>query len=89
MPGTDYAGAEFWRGTRAPLREATGLDPAAYVDPAFHAEEQQRLFERAWVAVGTAPEVAAPGRMLVRRVGRRSILITRDGDGVLRGFLNS
>ena len=30
MPGTDYAGAEFWRGTRAPLREATGLDPALF-----------------------------------------------------------
>ena len=32
---------------------------------------------------------AAPGRMLVRQVGEKSIVITRGEDGELRGFLNS
>ena len=41
------------------------------------------------MCIGLADEVAGNGRMLVRTVGRRSILVTRDGDGVLRGFLNS
>ncbi|MDG2027030.1 MAG: aromatic ring-hydroxylating dioxygenase subunit alpha [Acidimicrobiales bacterium] len=80
---------EFWAGTRAPLNEATGLDPAAYTSDEFFAAEQRQLFGRAWVVVGSAPDVAAPGRMLVRQVGERSVVITRGTDGVLRGFLNS
>ena len=80
---------EFWAGTRRPLEQATGLPPAAYNDDGFFAAEQDRLFGRAWVAVASAAEVAAPGRLLVRRVGATSLLITRDRDGVLRAFVNS
>ncbi len=78
----------FWSGTRAPLGASTGLQPAAYTDDAFFDDEQQRVFERAWVCVGLAAD-ASQGRVLVRSVGTRSIIITRDGDGVLHGFLNS
>jgi choline monooxygenase len=78
----------FWTGTRQPLRSSTGLNPAAYTSDSFFADEQQSVFERAWVCVGIAAH-AAPGRVLVRSVGSRSILITRDRDGALRGFLNS
>ncbi len=79
-----------WAGTRAPLTRATGLDPAAYTDADFFAVEQQRVFERAWVCVGLSAEIAVPGRMLVRPLGSRSIVITRSADdGVARGFLNS
>lgn len=78
----------FWSGTRAALTTSTGMHPAAYTDTNFFADEQQNVFERAWVCVGIAAD-AAPGRMLVRSVGSRSILITRDTDGMLRGFLNS
>ena len=84
-----FTGDDFWTGTRAPLRQATGLDPGAYTSAEFFAVEQARVFERAWVAIGLAAEVAEPGPMLVRRVGRRSVLVTRGTDGVLRGFLNS
>ena len=78
-----------WSATRRPLAEAFGFHPDVYRDPGFFALEQERLFGRAWVAVGTAPEVAEPGRMLVRRVGSTSVLVTRAGDGALRGFVNS
>lgn len=78
----------FWTGTRAPLRSSTGLDPAAYTDPSFFNDEQMLVFERAWVCVGIAAE-ATLGRVLVRSVGRRSILITRNANGELRGFVNS
>ena len=78
-----------WTGTRRALEACTGLDPAAYSDPAFFQAERERLFERAWVVIGTAPEVVEPGRLLRRQVGRRSIIITRGNDGQLRGFYNS
>ena len=34
---TDWTDDAAWAGTRAPLRRATGLDPAAYVDERFFA----------------------------------------------------
>ncbi|MFT5202091.1 MAG: choline monooxygenase [Candidatus Aldehydirespiratoraceae bacterium] len=85
----DPRGDLFWAGTRVPLRRATGLDPSAYTSDDFFAVEQAQLFKRAWVVVGNAAEVVAPGRMLVRQVGDRSVVITRGADGKLRGFYNS
>ena len=86
---TDWTDESAWAGTRAPLRQSTGLNPSAYVDERFFALEQELVFERAWVTVGVAGEVAVPGRMLVRQVGQKSIVITCGEDGELRGFLNS
>lgn len=84
-----WADESVWAGTRAPLTAATGLPPEMYTDEGFFAAERSRVFERGWVAVGNAAEVADPGRLLVRRVGGRSILITRDEQGELYGFVNS
>ena len=84
----DWTDEAAWTGTRASLETCRGLDPATYNDTGFFDLEQERVFERAWVAVATGPETEA-GRMLVRRVGRRSILLVRDGEGRLRGFVNS
>lgn len=78
-----------WTNTRAPLTRATGLPPEMYCDDSFFGAERRRVFERGWVGVGNAAEVTEPGRLLVRQVGGRSILITRDKKGVLRGFVNS
>ena len=64
------------------------MQPAVYADEGFFAAEQERLFGRAWVAVALAAEVARPGRLLVRSVGGRSVLLTRSDAG-LHGFLNS
>lgn len=80
---------DFWAGTRAPLPASTGLNPACYTSDSYRHDEQQRLFERAWVCVGIAADVARPGRMIVRQLGSKSIVITRDNDGQLQGFLNA
>lgn len=78
----------FWNGTRAGLGSATGLAPASYTSDAFFRDEQRLVFERGWVCVGLAEE-AKPGRVLVRSLGKRSILITTDEDGTVYGHLNS
>ncbi len=89
-PGApDFTGEAFWAGVRKPVEHATGMPPEAYVDDDFFAVEQQRVFERGWVVVGLVPEVAEPGRVLVRRVGSKSVLVVRGHDGELRGFLNA
>ena len=84
----DWTDDATWAGTRAPLTESTGLHPGAYTDAGMFELEQARVFERAWVCVGIADE-ARPGRLLVRSLGSRSIIITRDDEGEVRGFLNS
>lgn len=84
-----WTGASAWVGTRRPVRSATALDPAAYTDHEFFTTEQQRVFEQAWVCVGIADELAGPGRLLVRDVGSRSVIITRNEASELRGFINS
>jgi len=85
----DWTSDAVWDGTRRPLTSAIGLDPAAYTSDAFFEIEQRHVFERAWVCVGIAGEVAAPGRIIVRQAGRRSVIITRDESGELHGFLNT
>ena len=86
MTWTDDAA---WQGTRCDLTAATGLHPDAYADDDFFRVEQERVFEQAWVCVGIADELAGPGRMLVRQVGGRSVILTRNRDGDLRGFVNA
>ncbi|MGB1381998.1 MAG: aromatic ring-hydroxylating oxygenase subunit alpha, partial [Ilumatobacteraceae bacterium] len=89
MTATDWTTDEAWEGIRRPVTEALGIAPDLYTDEKAFETERRRVFERAWVCVGTANEVAEPGRLLVRSVGRRSILITRDADGELHAMLNA
>lgn len=89
LPDRPWADDAWWAGTRAALNDATGLTPAAYTDDAFFRDERATVFERAWVCIGLADEARRPGRLLVRGVGDRSILVTRAADGELRGFFNS
>jgi len=79
----------FWQGTRSSVFTGTGLHPDAYTNTEFFEVEQDRLYERAWVVVGCVPEVADVGRLLVRRVGQRSVIVVRGADGKVRAFLNS
>ena len=84
----DWTDEQAWAGTRRPVAQATSLFAEAYADQAFFDLEQQRVFGTSWVAVGLLDELV-PGRLLVRQVGGASVLLTRNADGELRGFLNS
>lgn len=89
LPAFDPTRPEAWVGTRSTTSEASGLDPALYTDDGVHRVELERVFERAWVCVGLAAEATTPGTVLVRSLGRRSILITVDDDGARHGHLNT
>ncbi len=69
---------------RRPLGEATMLPVAAYTDPAVLAWERSHLFERRWVCVGRAAQVADAGAQLAEQ----GVLVVRGDDGVLRAFAN-
>ena len=74
--------------TRLPVELASTLAPDAYRSTDYYAAEQAHLFTNSWVAVGFIEHVADVGQTIVRTVAGRSVIIVRDGDGSLNGFLN-
>ncbi len=46
----------FWADIRPQVWSALGLSPAVYTDDSFFADEQTRLFGRAWTGVALADE---------------------------------
>ncbi len=69
----------------APNRTPNGQ---IYWDPEVLRWELDQFFYRQWLCVGRESEVAETGDFVTRRVGRESILLTRDGAGAIRGFYN-
>ena len=51
--------------------------------------EYAAIFDRCWLYLGHASELAEPGAFLTRNVARRPILFTRDKDGEFHAMLNA
>jgi phenylpropionate dioxygenase-like ring-hydroxylating dioxygenase large terminal subunit len=65
----------------------TTLPYGWYTDPEILRREQERIFRPAWQYVGHTGQLAAPG-YFAAECGRTPVVVTRDRDGVLRGFVN-
>lgn len=63
--------------------------PEAFTDPALFDLEMTNIFESTWIFVGLESEVAKNHDFITTTVGRVPVLITRDGAGQVRAFLNS
>jgi choline monooxygenase len=83
-----FGDEDLYRHTRLPVDLASTLIPDAYTSPEFFALEQDRVFTSSWVAVGLVGDVDGPGRCVVVEVAGRSIIVTRNRHGALRGFHN-
>ncbi|MBN9733764.1 MULTISPECIES: aromatic ring-hydroxylating dioxygenase subunit alpha [unclassified Pseudonocardia] len=77
-----------YRHTRLPVELASTLLPDAYTSPAFFALEQEKVFASGWVAVGFVADVETAGACVVVDVAGRSVVVTRNRHGELRGFHN-
>src|SRR5258708_28988980 len=62
---------------------------AIFHDSALLEAEQDHIFARGWILVGTADQLPAPDTHFVYEAQDRSLLITRDEEGRLRGFVNA
>jgi phenylpropionate dioxygenase-like ring-hydroxylating dioxygenase large terminal subunit len=65
----------------------TTLPYGWYSDPDVLRREQERIFRSAWQYVGHLGRLAQPG-YFAAEVGRTPVVVTRDREGVLRGFVN-
>ncbi len=59
-----------------------------YTDPAVMRLERERIFARTWQYVGRAAQVAKPGDFFVSRTGHIPVVVLRDEEEVLRGYVN-
>ena len=60
-----------------------------YTDPAIFEQEMGRIFcGESWSYVGLEVELPNPGDYIVSQIGNRSVVITRDEQGAVRGFAN-
>jgi benzoate/toluate 1,2-dioxygenase subunit alpha len=58
-------------------------------DPELFDLEISKIFEGGWVFVCLASQIPEPFDFLCLRLGRRAIMVTRDGDGELHCFYNT
>jgi phenylpropionate dioxygenase-like ring-hydroxylating dioxygenase large terminal subunit len=74
-----------------PTRQVSGRPTVPwswYSDPAILALEMKRIFRCSWQYAGHLGELQGPGSYFASGTGPVPIVITRDGDGTLRGFVN-
>jgi len=67
---------------------ARTLEGRYYTSPELFAEEAERVFARAWVCVGRAAALDAPGRYLLAEVAGESLIVVRDKSDRLRAYYN-
>jgi glycine betaine catabolism A len=72
-----------------PFGQSRMLPRAAYTDPAVFEWEQRHFFGGSWMCVGRSDQVAHPGDQLAEPTGAGSVLLTRDDEGMVRGFANA
>jgi phenylpropionate dioxygenase-like ring-hydroxylating dioxygenase large terminal subunit len=58
-----------------------------YTDPEILRREEELILRPAWQYVGHTGQLATPG-YFATKVGRTPVVVTRDRDGSLRGFIN-
>src|SRR5215207_983716 len=73
--------------TDRPLDEARMLPAVAYLDPAVLAWERRHLLGATWVCAGRADAVG-PGQLLALGLSGSSVVVCRDGTGVLHVVAN-
>lgn len=59
-----------------------------YTDPVLFDLEMQRLFGTTWVYLAHESQLPAADDFVQVRIGRRPVLVTRDGDGQIHAVLN-
>jgi len=71
-----------------PLEDGWTLPASWYSDPEILALEHARIFSRSWQYVGHVDLVPSPGSFVASQIGHVPVVVVRNEDGELRGFVN-
>ena len=72
----------------AGIERARTLPAAWYSDDTFHRHEVQRVFRSDWVCAGVTDDLPPARSWRAITVAGLPVLLVRDAEGQLRGFLN-
>ena len=86
--GVDLTDPDFYICASAGFGEASMLPAVAYQSKNFSDLEDEKLWTRSWIAVGTLMQIPNPGDLLPFTVGNHGIHIQRQEDGSLVGRFN-
>jgi choline monooxygenase len=75
-------------GLEHPLGAGWTLPAAWYTDPAVFEAERDRIFASAWQYAGWMEQLSEPGSYFTSVAGHIPVVVTRDQDGEVRGFVN-
>jgi benzoate/toluate 1,2-dioxygenase alpha subunit len=64
------------------------IDPSAFVDPDVFELELTGIFERTWIFLALETQLREPNDFVTSKIGRTPVLVTKDRDGKIRGFIN-
>ena len=80
--------AELYAACRLSFELATTLPRRAYTSEVFQELEDEKVWSRAWVCVGSVHEIANVGDLLPFTIGQHAIHVQRQQDGSLIGRFN-
>lgn len=86
--GIDFLDPQLYSASRAPFGLATVLPRRAYTSEIFQRLENEKIWTREWVCIGTLPEVANPLDLLPYTIGQHAVHVQRLSDGALVGRFN-
>ena len=86
--GVDFLDPQLYSACRAPFGMATVLPRRAYTSEVFQRLENEKVWTRDWVCIGTAPEIANPLDLLPYTIGQHAVHVQRSADGGLIGRFN-
>ena len=91
--------AEPPSGANAEPREGSGLvnsplaspmlQPWEVWDQELFDAEMMRVFGRSWVWLGDTEDLRSPGDYITGKIGYQPVLVVRQSDGAIKGFLNN
>ena len=84
----DLTDVNLYKPTNLPFGQATILPLFSYQSKIFSALEDEKLWTRSWIAVGSTKEIPNPGDLLPYTVGHHGIHVQREIDGCLIGRFN-
>ena len=86
--GVDLADPQLYARSTEPFGRAQVLMPTAYRSKVFADLEDEKVWTRTWVCIGSEQEIPDPGDLLPFTVGNHGIHVQRELDGRLVGRFN-
>ena len=66
-----------------------GIAREAFTDPELFELEMEHIFEQGWIYLAHESQIPLPNDYLTTTIGRRPIILNRDGQGRIGAFLNA